>query len=71
MTKINKQNLNIEELLKGVRRYDAIAQRELYNLLVLRMFNTVMRVVKNREDAEDAVQLGFSILNPPIILLLD
>ena len=46
----------------GVRRNDVRAQRELYDLLVLRMYNTVLRILKNREDAEDCVQMGFSIL---------
>jgi len=45
-----------------VRRCDERAQRELYDLLVLRMYNTVLRILKNREDAEDCVQIGFSIL---------
>ncbi|MEM9545782.1 MAG: sigma-70 family RNA polymerase sigma factor [Bacteroidota bacterium] len=62
MTKINERNSNIEELLKRVRQCDAVAQRELYDTLVLRMFNTVLRIVKNREDAEDCLQMGFSIL---------
>jgi len=62
MTKINKRNIKIDGLLEGVRKCDAVAQRELYELLVLQMYNTVLRILKNREDAQDCVQVGFSIV---------
>ena len=45
-----------------VRRCDALAQRQLYDLLVLNMYNTVLRIVKNKEDAKDCLQIGFSLL---------
>jgi len=62
MKKIKRNNSNINELLVGVRKCDAVAQRELYDLLVLKMYNTVLRILKNKEDAEDCVQMGFSIV---------
>lgn len=45
-----------------VRQGDALAQRELYNIMVLSMFNTVLRILKNKEDAQDCVQVSFSLL---------
>lgn len=61
MTKINKQ-IKIEKLLRKLKDCDAAAQRELYNLLVLGMYNTVYRILKNKEDVQDCLQVSFSLL---------
>ncbi len=62
MTKVNARNLKINELLVKVRQFDARAQRELYDLIVLQMYNTALRILKNREDAQDCLQVGFTHL---------
>ena len=36
-----------------------MAQRELYNLYVKAMFNTAIRIVGERQEAEDVVQESF------------
>lgn len=60
--KINGKNIEFERLLKQVRQYDANAQRKLYDLLVLQMYNTVLRILKNKEDVQDCLQIGFSLV---------
>ena len=55
-----KSNIEIKELVAKVRKSDVRAQRKLYDLLVLKMYNTVHRVLANREDTLDCLQNGFA-----------
>jgi len=57
-----KKVKDIEILLARVRGCEPAAQRELYTQLVNIMYNTVWRILKNREDTEDCLQIGFSQL---------
>ncbi len=52
----------MEVLLDRVRKCEPVAQRELYTQLVNIMYNTAWRLLKNREDTEDCLQIGFSQL---------
>jgi RNA polymerase sigma factor (sigma-70 family) len=38
---------------------NSLAQREIYNLYVKAMFNTALRIVGDREEAEDVIQESF------------
>jgi len=60
--KINGKDIEFERLLMRVRRCDAMAQRKLYDLLVLKMYNTALRILKNKEDTQDCLQNGFSLI---------
>lgn len=61
MTKI-KEKIKIEKLIKKLKDCDATAQRELYDKLVLNMYNTVFRILKNKEDVQDCLLISFSLL---------
>lgn len=58
----NKSSTEIEMLITNVIRCEASAQRQMYDLLVLRMYNTVFRILRNREDAQDCLQVSFGLL---------
>ena len=58
----NKSKIEIEKLITKVIRCDAFAQREMYDLLVLKMYNTVYRILKNKEDTQDCLQVSFGLL---------
>ena len=60
--KIKSNDIEFKRLLKQVRKYDANAQRKLYDLFVLQMYNTVLRILKNKEDVQDCLQIGFSLV---------
>lgn len=60
--KSNKSNTEIEVLITKVIRCEASAQRQMYDLLVLKMYNTVYRILKNREDTQDCLQNAFGVL---------
>lgn len=62
MAKKSNHTIEIENLLKRVKRFEPVAQRELYDYLVLPMYNTVFRILKNRDDTQDCMQTGFSII---------
>lgn len=48
-----------EAIIKGCRKNDASAQRELYNKYSPKMLAVCYRFAHNREDAEDMLQEGF------------
>jgi RNA polymerase sigma-70 factor (ECF subfamily) len=56
--KINKSH-SLEELIKGTRKGDSRAQRELFNRLSRRMLGICVRYVNNRAEAEDIMITGF------------
>ncbi|HLF34008.1 MAG TPA: RNA polymerase sigma factor [Cyclobacteriaceae bacterium] len=56
--KINKSH-SLEELIKGTRKGDSMAQRELFNRLSRRMLGICIRYVNNRAEAEDIMITGF------------
>ena len=58
----NKSHTEIEMLITNVIRCNASAQKQMYDLLVLRMYNTVYRILKNKEDTQDCLQVAFSLL---------
>lgn len=47
------------DLISACLNNDRKAQIELYQLFVRRMYNTSLRIVKNREQAEDVMQEAF------------
>lgn len=47
------------EIIKAVQQGDAKAEYQLYVLYSKAMFNTALRVVNNRQDAEDVLQDAF------------
>ncbi|MFT4662040.1 MAG: RNA polymerase sigma factor (sigma-70 family) [Patiriisocius sp.] len=51
-------NLN-QELLEQCMQRNPVAQRKIYDMYVRAMFNTSLRIVNQREDAEDVVQESF------------
>ena len=76
MKKIKANDTTINELLTGVRRYDASAQRELYERLVLKMYNTEIKLAQlnaqqRTADSSDVLTNMFllneslKLLNPP------
>jgi RNA polymerase sigma factor (sigma-70 family) len=58
----NKSHTEIEILITNVIRCKASAQKQMYDLLVLRMYNTVYRILKNKEDTQDCLQVAFSLV---------
>ncbi len=46
-------------LVEACRAHDQTAQRKLYDLYVEAMYNTSLRILKSREEAEDIVQEAF------------
>lgn len=49
----------IEELVIACKKQDEIAQMEIYNRFSDAMYASALRIVKNPDDAEDAMQEGF------------
>jgi len=58
---LNKAILHIDQLLKQCRRGEHVAQMEVYNRYYRAMFNTSLRIVKDRFAAEDIMQESFLI----------
>lgn len=57
---MDSQEINIhQEIIDRSRDGDRIAQRELYELYGQAMFNTALRILQNREEAEDVLQEAF------------
>ena len=56
--KIGK-SYTLEDLIRGCRRGDPKAQRELYNRLSRRMLGICVRYVSSRQEAEDVMITGF------------
>ena len=57
---MNKQSLNIyETLIEKCKQNDKKAQFQLYEMFYKPMFNTSLRIVGNRAEAEDAMQEAF------------
>ena len=52
---INLNQLLLERCLKG----DAPSQKKIYDMYIGAMFNTSIRILKQREDAEDVIQESF------------
>ena len=48
-----------EQLIKGCKNNDALAQRKLFDLYAKKMMGICLRYAKSREDAEDVLQEGF------------
>ena len=49
----------IDSLLEGCKRGDRSAQENLYKSMASKMMGVCMRYAKDREEAEDVLQLGF------------
>jgi RNA polymerase sigma factor (sigma-70 family) len=47
------------ELVELCKVGNPVAQREIYNLYIKAMFNTALRIVGDREEAEDVIQESF------------
>jgi len=56
--KIGK-SYTLEDLIRGCRKGDPKAQRELYNRLSRRMLGICVRYVSSRQEAEDVMITGF------------
>lgn len=58
---MSNKHLHIDEqaLANGCRRYDAAAQRQLYDRYVDHMMITCLRYIPNREDAKEVMLDGF------------
>ena len=56
--KIGK-SYTLEDLIRGCRKGDPKAQRELYNRLSRRMLGICVRYVSSRQEAEDVMLTGF------------
>jgi len=52
-------NYNIEQLIKSCRDGNQHAQLEVYNRYYKAMYNTALRIVKDRYEAEDIMQDSF------------
>jgi len=52
-------NDKITELVELCKVGNPVAQREIYNLYIKAMFNTALRIVGDREEAEDVMQESF------------
>ena len=50
---------HIEDLINACKKHDNKAQMEIYNRFSNAMYISALRIVKNRDDAEDAMQEGF------------
>lgn len=57
MTK--KQNIPLSTIISKCREQDPTAQRRLYDMYVLKLYNISYRILQSREDAEDAVMQAF------------
>ena len=51
--------LSEEEIIKGCLKGDKIAQKALYDKYSAKMFGICLRYLKNKDEAEDALQDGF------------
>ncbi|MFV0541856.1 MAG: RNA polymerase sigma factor [Aestuariibaculum sp.] len=52
-------NLNIEQLVQACKSGNKLAQLEIYNRYYKAMYNTSVRIVKDRFEAEDIMQDSF------------
>ncbi len=59
--RLNKAILHIDQLLKQCQRGEHSAQMEVYRRYYKAMFNTSLRIVKDRFSAEDIMQESFLI----------
>jgi len=53
------QYITTKDLVAGCKTRDRRSQRLLYDRYVLKLYNTAMRIVRSKEDAEDALQRSF------------
>lgn len=54
-----KQSIQLSTIISKCKEQDPTAQRRLYDMYVLRLYNVAYRIVYSREDAEDAVHQAF------------
>lgn len=52
--------MEITDVVEACKQGSAIAQQELYRKYAEAMFNTCLRIVGNRHDAEDVLQVAFT-----------
>lgn len=52
--------MEITDIVEACKQGSAIAQQELYRKYAEAMFNTCLRIVGNRQDAEDVLQVAFT-----------
>jgi len=57
MTK--KHNIPLSTIISKCREQDSTAQRQLYDMYVLKLYNVAYRILRSKEDAEDAVHQAF------------
>jgi len=53
------KNIPISTIVSKCKEQDPAAQRELYDMYVLNLYNVSYRILLSREDAEDAVHKAF------------
>lgn len=59
MTKKRKISLSEEDLVLALRRHDKIAAEALYDMYSASLFGVIIRIVQNKELAEDLLQETF------------
>ena len=53
------ENLFEQQIIDGVKAFDPMSQRDLYNTYSVQMFRICLRYSKDRSEAEDILQDGF------------
>jgi len=53
------KNQNIDQLISACKKQNQLAQMEVYNRYCNAMYGTAIQILKNADDAEDAMQEGF------------
>jgi len=55
---LNYKKLHISPLIRACKKKDQIAQMELYERYHLMLYHAAYGILKNRDDAQDAMQEG-------------